>query len=66
MGSIVQFGIAGFWEGDIKDIQQEQLDILKDMVKLNAIIVTERIQVAVSTEKWNDTCELLRKHNLKH
>lgn len=27
--------------------QQEQLDILKDMVKLNAIISTGRIQVVV-------------------
>lgn len=77
----------------MKDIQQEQLDILKDMVKLNAIIATELIrlvenssqqlrgaipdscktqhgelckQVVEIAEKWNDNCEMLRQHNLKH
>lgn len=77
----------------MKDIQQEQLDILKDMVKLNAIIATELIQLVENSsqqlrgaipdscktqhgelrrqvveiaEKWNDNCEMLRQHNLKH
>ena len=77
----------------MKDIQQEQLDILKDMVKLNAIIATELIQLVENSsqqlrgaipdscksqhgelrkqvveiaEKWNDNCEILRQHNLKH
>ena len=77
----------------MKDIQQEQLDILKDMVKLNAIIATELIQLVENSsqqlrgaipdsckvqhgelrkqvveiaEKWNDNCEVLKKHNLKH
>jgi hypothetical protein len=75
------------------DIQKEQLDILKDMVKLNAIIATELIQLVENSsqqlrgavpdsckvqhgelkkqvveiaEKWNDNCEMLRQHNLKH
>jgi hypothetical protein len=77
----------------MKDIQQEQLDILKDMVKLNAIIATELIQLVENSsqqlrgavpdscklqhgelrkqvveiaEKWNDNCDMLRQHNLKH
>lgn len=77
----------------MEDAQQEQLDILKDMVKLNAIIATELIQlvenssqqlrgaipdncktqhgelrkqVVAIAEKWNDNCDMLRKHNLKH
>jgi len=77
----------------MQDIQQEQLDILKDMVKLNAIIATELIQLVENTsqqlrgaipdsckgqhgelrkqvveiaEKWNDDCDMLRQHNLKH
>jgi len=77
----------------MKDIQQQQLDILKDMVKLNAIIATELIQLVENSsqqlrgaipdscknqhgeirkqvveiaEKWNDNCQVLRQHNLKH
>jgi len=77
----------------MKDIQQERLDILRDMVKLNAIIATELIQLVENSsqqlrgaipdsckiqhgelrrqvveiaEKWNDNCEMLRKHNLDH
>ena len=77
----------------MQDAQQEQLDILKDMVKLNAIIATELIQLVENSsqqlrgaipdtcrvqhgdirkqvveiaEKWNDNCEMLRKHNLEH
>ena len=77
----------------MKDIQQKQLDILKDMVKLNAIIATELIQLVENSsqqlrgdipdsckrqhgeirkqvveiaEKWNDNCDMLRQHNLKH
>ncbi len=77
----------------MKDIQQEQLDILKDMMKLNAIIATELIQLVENSsqqlrgvipdscksqhgelrkqvveiaEKWNDNCDMLRQHNLKH
>ena len=77
----------------MKDVQQEQIDILKDMVKLNAIVATELIQLVENSsrqlrgaipdscktqhgelreqvveiaEKWNDNCEMLRKHNLEH
>jgi hypothetical protein len=80
-------------EENMTDIKNEQLDILKDMVKLNAIIATELIQLVENSsqqlrgaipdnckvqhgelrkqvveiaEKWNDGCEMLRKHNLKH
>ena len=35
----------------MKDIQQEQLDILKDMVKLNAIIATELIQLVENSSQ---------------
>ncbi len=77
----------------MKEVQQEQLEILKDMVKLNAIIATELIQLVENSsrqlrgdipesckiqhgeirkqvveiaEKWNDNCDILRQHNLKH
>ena len=35
----------------MKDSQQEQLDILKDMVKLNAIIATELIQLVENSSR---------------
>ena len=35
----------------MKDIQQEQLDILKDMVKLNSIIATELIQLVENSSQ---------------
>lgn len=35
----------------MQDIQQEQLDILKDMVKLNAIIATELIQLVENSSQ---------------
>ena len=46
----------------MKDIQQEQLDILKDMVKLNAIIATELIQLVENSSQQlrgaiPDTCQ---------
>ena len=67
--------------------------LLKDVVKLNAIIATELIQLVENSsqqlrgaipdsckiqhgelrqqvveiaEKWNDNCDTLRQHNLKH
>jgi hypothetical protein len=47
----------------MKDIQQEQLDILKDMVKLNAIIATELIQLVENSSQQlrgavPDSCKL--------
>ena len=77
----------------MKDTQVEQLEILKDMIKLNSIVATELIQLVENSsrqlrgdipdtckiqhgelrqqvvdiaEKWNDNCEMLRAHNLKH
>jgi len=77
----------------MKEGSEEQLEILKDMAKLNAIIATELIQLVENSsrqlrgeipescrvqhrelrqqvveiaEKWNDNCEVLRQHNLKH
>ena len=35
----------------MQDIQQEQLDILKDLVKLNAIIATELIQLVENSSQ---------------
>ena len=73
--------------------QTQYMDILKDLVKINAIIATELIQLVENSsrqlrgeipdackdqhlnlrtevieiaEKWNNNCEVLRAHNLKH
>ena len=35
----------------MKDLQHEQLEILKDMVKLNAIIATELIQLVENSSR---------------
>ena len=73
--------------------QQETVELLKDLVKINAIIATELIQLVENSskqlrgeipescitqhaelrkevvelaEKWNNNCDILRTHNLKH
>jgi uncharacterized protein YcsI (UPF0317 family) len=73
--------------------QQEVTELLKDLLKINAIIATELIQLVENSskqlrgdipesckvqhgelrkevvelaEKWNNNCESLRTHNLKH
>ena len=74
-----------------KNSQME--DMLKDLVKLNAVIATELIQLVENSsrqlrgeipdtcrvqhgrlrkeivqiaEKWHDSCQMLREHNLSH
>lgn len=47
----------------MKDVQQEQFEILKDMVKLNAIIATELIQLVENSSRQlrgdiPDSCKL--------
>lgn len=73
--------------------QQEMIELLKDLLKINAIIATEMIQLVENSskqlrgdipesckvqhgeirkeivelaEKWNNNCDILRTHNLKH
>jgi len=73
--------------------EQEFVELLKDLVKINAIIATEMIQLVENSskqlrgdipdsckiqhselrkeivelaEKWNNNCDILRSHNLKH
>lgn len=73
--------------------EQEMVELLKDLVKINAIIATEMIQLVENSskqlrgdipesciiqhselrkeivelaEKWNNNCDILRSHNLKH
>ena len=73
--------------------QRTTVELLKDLVKINAIIATELIQLVENSskqlrgeipgscvsqhgelrkevvqlaEKWNNNCDILRTHNLKH
>jgi hypothetical protein len=75
------------------DHWQKATEMLKDLIKINAVIATELIQLVENSsrqlrgelpescnvqhgilrkeiiaiaEKWNDHCEMLRAHNLKH
>ena len=68
-------------------------DLLRDLIRINAVIATELIQLVENSsrqlrgdipdsckiqhgrlrsevieiaEKWNENCEMLRKHNLHH
>jgi len=73
--------------------QQQLLEVLKDLIKINSVIATELIQLVENSskqlrgeipescvlqhgllrkevvelaEKWNNNCDTLRTHNLKH
>jgi hypothetical protein len=80
-------------EETMNNNQKQWVEILSDLVKINAIIATELIQLVENSsqqihgeipesckaqhlelktevieiaEKWNENCEVLRAHNLKH
>lgn len=78
----------------MNDSDQLSNDMLKDLIKINAVIATELIQLVENSsrlvrggdvpetckiqhrslkkevieiaERWNDTCQTLRAHNLDH